>query len=454
MLGAIADILERRSSEGWLVGGSVRDRMLGRYSPDLDVVLADDAAAVAKELAADLHAPCFTLSERYPTYRVLGSDGHVDITSVRGGSILADLAERDFTVNAMAVPLAAISAAALGGWTSATLAETDSLLDPFGGAAHLRQELLVAVSGHIFADDPLRLMRAPRFCHIRGLRLDDALERAVQEQAWRLTDAAAERVVGEICLTLQDGRASEAARLWQRLGLLRVLLPELEVPGRPPHDLPAETFALLESLDELLSRPEDHFPGTADFLQERWAEPVDGAVARPVALRLAGLLLTLDAEQMRVVGRRLKLSGSLTSLLLAVSRCLRGAPGLRGGAGRASGLVELLPAGVEVNRAAVLLLWDASPWEPEIIMLATAAEAAAGRADQSGAATRLMDLAVRRARGTLAPCPVDGGVLMRELGMASGSALGRALREAKLAWEAGEAKTTAEVLAVARTVVS
>jgi poly(A) polymerase len=454
MLGAVADILKRRSTEGWLVGGSVRDRMLGRYSPDLDVVVADDAEAVAKQLAADLHAPCFTLSERYPTYRVLGSGGHVDITAVRGGGILADLAERDFTVNAMAAPVAAISAAGLRAEDAVSLPDTGSLLDPFGGYGHLREGLLVAVSEHIFSDDPLRLMRAPRFCHILGLRLDDALERAVQEQAHKLGDAAVERVVSEMCLTLADGRAAAAVRLWQRLGLLPELLPELEAPGRSLDHLSAAMSAVLESLDEMLDRPADFFPGTADFLQERMTEPLDGSVTRPVALRLAGLLLALDVEQVHVVGRRLKLSGSLISLLLAVARCFGGTPGQLSGAGWASYLAELLPAGAEVDRAAVLLLWDAAPWEPEVIMLAAAAESAAGRPDKSGAATRLMDLAVQRARGTSAPCPVDGDVLMRELGLAGGPALGRALREARLAWEAGEAKTAAQVLAVARTVVS
>jgi len=105
MLRVLAEILERRGSEGWLVGGSVRDRILARYSPDLDVAVADDAAAVAKEVAAALQAPWFALSERHPTYRVLGADGYVDVSTVRG-DILCDLGQRDFTVNAMAVPVA------------------------------------------------------------------------------------------------------------------------------------------------------------------------------------------------------------------------------------------------------------------------------------------------------------------------------------------------------------
>ena len=164
MLRAVAEILKRRGSEGWLVGGSVRDRILGRYSPDLDVAVADDAAAVAKEVAAALQAPWFALSERHPTYRVLGADGYVDVAAVRGEHPL---------------PIWPSGTSPSTRWRCLSppppmpmLGAMSGLLDPFGGAAHLAEGRLVAVSERIFAADPLRLMRAPRFCHTLGLRLD------------------------------------------------------------------------------------------------------------------------------------------------------------------------------------------------------------------------------------------------------------------------------------------
>ena len=227
MLGAVADILTRRGTEGWLVGGSVRDRMLGRFSPDLDVVVADEASAVAEQVAAALRLPWFSLSERYPTYRVVGANGHIDVAAVRGGSVVADLAQRDFTVNAMAVPVGALADDGSGSDRFAAALGAGVLLDPFGGVAHLREMRLVAVSGRIFTDDPLRLMRASRFCHALGLRLDDELASLVREQAPNLAAAAAERVMNEMCLTLACGRASAAVRLWDDLGLLTVVLPEL-----------------------------------------------------------------------------------------------------------------------------------------------------------------------------------------------------------------------------------
>jgi tRNA nucleotidyltransferase/poly(A) polymerase len=443
MLGTVADILKRRRSEGWLVGGGVRDRELGRYSPDLDVAVADDAAAVAREVAEALRAPWFALSERHPTYRVLGPEGYVDVAAVRGGGILADLAQRDFTVNAMAISLAG-----------------RELLDPFGGFAHLREGRLVAVSERIFADDPLRLMRAPRFCHTLGLRLDDGLTRSLREQAPGLAGAAAERVVTEMSLTLAEGRAAKAVRLWHDLALLDMVLPEVSAA-----DGLSATLALLERLDDLLERLSDWFPATAGLLSERLAEPIDGALDRPVALRLAGLMHGLAVEEAQTAGRRLRLSGAMVSLLGAVSRHFSvglgrgGKDGKAGKTAQAAPFADLLPEQTPVTRAAVLFLWNAAPWEPDVIVLAAAAAdgvLAAGAAgggvgapgpagrgttppDSSGldparldAARRMMSLYAERESDGMPGLPLDGETLMRELGLESGPLVGKALREARL----------------------
>jgi tRNA nucleotidyltransferase/poly(A) polymerase len=450
MLRVVAEILERRGSEGWLVGGSVRDRILARYSPDSDVAVADDAAAVAKEVAAALQAPWFSLSERHPTYRVLGADGYVDVAAVRG-DILCDLGQRDFTVNAMAVSIASAA--------YADARDDDGLLDPFGGAAHLAEGRLVAVSEGIFAADPLRLMRAPRFCHTLGLRVDSALAEVIREQAPELSKAAAERVVSEMCLTLAAGHAAAAVRMWDELDLLPVILPELgaggtpdagAAGGRPDRSL---TLSRLERLDALMERPTERFPGRADAVAARLAEPLDGAITRPVALRLAGLTLGLSAPEARAMARRLKLSGAMESLLSAMARASAVLAGAHTEAGEAAGpLAGLLPAGAPVDRAAVLFLWEAAPWEPEAIMMAAAEGDALGFATEP--ASRLLSLHFRRANGEMSQLPLDGDTLMRALDLQAGPLLGQALREARLAWESGEARTAEEALAVAKKAVA
>lgn len=439
MLKAVAEILERRGTDGWLVGGSVRDRLLGRYSPDLDVAVADDAAAVAKESAAALHAPWFALSERHPTYRVLSADGYLDVAAVRG-DILTDLGLRDFTVNALAIPVA-----------SGLVWDAAAILDPFGGLGHLKERRLVAVSEHLFADDPLRLMRAARFRQTLGLRWDEDLARKIRGQAAELAGAAAERTVSEMCLTLAAGRAAAAVRLWDDLGLLEVVLPELGAGTAPPDR--SATLSLLERLDDMVERPASWFPEAGDMLSARLAEPVDGLVTRPVALRLAGLTHGLGSEDVRGLGRRLKLSGAMGSLLSAVARISVPKPvGQMDEAGEIRPLEGLLPGDTAISRPAVLFLWEAAPWEAEVIMLAAAADG--GQGSRLTAARRLMCLHARRAGGRMPSLPLDGHALMRELGLEPGPILGRALREARLAWEAGEARSLAEVLAAAKVVAT
>ncbi|MBN1632162.1 MAG: CCA tRNA nucleotidyltransferase, partial [Thermoleophilia bacterium] len=399
-----------------------------------------DAAAVAKDVAAALGAPWFALSERHLTYRVMGREGHIDVAAVRGGGIHDDLGERDFTVNAMALPIRA--GRAEGGPAGAAPSgpvDREALIDPFGGLGHLQERRLVAVSDRVFSDDPLRLMRAARFCHVLGFEIDDDLGGSIRSHAPELARTAMERVAAEMVLTLAEDGSAEAVRLWRDLGLLGVVLPEVADPG----GLDA-TLVVLERLDDVLGRPLVWFPATADILGRSLERPVDGGMARPVALRLAGLLHRLAEAEAEGVGRRLKLSGDMISLLRTVSRCFSEPPGRR------SGLEERTPAFPEarmLSRAEVLFLWGAAPFEPEVILLAAAAGA---ESVLPGPAGRMMALwAERSARGIARP-PVDGEALMSELGLEGGPLVGKALREVRLAWETGERTTIAGLLAVAR----
>src|ERR1700759_953352 len=124
----------------WLVGGAIRDRELGRPTADVDVVVEGDPAEAARAIArAAGRAACFALSEEFGAWRVSARDSswQVDVEPLRGGSLQADLALRDFTVNAIAEPL--------GG--GATIA-------PTGGIADLSAKRLRMVAASAFAEDP------------------------------------------------------------------------------------------------------------------------------------------------------------------------------------------------------------------------------------------------------------------------------------------------------------
>jgi len=429
MLQVLEEVLRRRGSEGWLVGGTVRDRRSGRLSPDLDVVVADDPAEVAEEVSGALRSPWFALSTRHGAYRVLAREGHIDVAGMRGAGILEDLALRDFTINAMAVPIIAGAG--------------DEVLDPFGGREHLAESLLVAVSEHIFEDDPLRLMRAVRFSHRLGLRMGPALEGLLRSQAGELVRSAPERIVAELALTLDGGASAFAVRMLDDLGLMRAFLPEAVAD---------DSCAALEALDVILADGSWPDRPWASLLRRRMTVPVDGALSRPAALRLATLLCLLSAGSVASIGRRLKLSGAVVDLIQAASGCHH----RPGGAGTVP--FNCLEAAVASPRASTTFFWDNAPWEPEVVLVA-AADAAArvgwsggGAAAVLGSAppaTVLLDRWAQRIAGLPDP-PFDGTLLMEALGLTQGPALGEVLRETRLAWESGEIDNLDQALDVAR----
>ena len=222
----------------WVVGGALRDEMLGRELVDVDV------ACPSPELAARLYArlaggAVFPLSERHGAWRVAFRDGTtVDFTPLHGDTIEDDLATRDFTVNALARPLA-------GG----------ALVDPLGGEADLTARRLRAVGPAVFTDDPLRLLRAVRLEDELGFRLDEETEELVRAAAGLVAEPAGERILGELERLSPDGfrRADE-------LGLLEPLGGSIAGLDRvDPADTPG--FVLVAVFGEGLRR----FPVSNDL---------------------------------------------------------------------------------------------------------------------------------------------------------------------------------------------
>lgn len=198
--------------EAWIVGGAVRDELLGRPMVDLDIACSEPEQAARRYGGA-----VFPLSERHGAWRVALEGGRtVDFTPLRD-TIDADLATRDFTINALAKPL-----------------QGGDLVDPFGGLRDLEQRVLRAVRPSIFQDDALRLLRAARLEDELGFRLDDETERLLREHAADVGRPAGERILAELM------RLSPAG--FERLAELGLLEP---LGGRTDHlhgleDPPAE----------------------------------------------------------------------------------------------------------------------------------------------------------------------------------------------------------------------
>jgi Poly A polymerase head domain len=166
--------------EAWIVGGAVRDELLGRPLVDLDIAVRRPKRAARAYAKRSGGAP-FALSDRHGAWRVALEDGRtVDFTPLPG-SVEDDLATRDFTINAIAWPLA-------GG----------EPVDPFGGQEDLAAGRLRAVRESVFVDDPLRLMRAVRLEDELDVQLDEETERLVRRHASLVTMSAGERILAEL----------------------------------------------------------------------------------------------------------------------------------------------------------------------------------------------------------------------------------------------------------------
>jgi poly(A) polymerase len=277
--------LSRRAlgaAEGfWIAGGAVRDAALGRDIPDLDLAVAGDPAAAAKAIAREGGGHSFELSAEYSTWRVVAGDGswQVDLTALRGETIEADLAERDFTIGAIAVPLA-------GG----------EALDPHGGLDDLERRVLRVVSERSFAADALRLLRAARLGADLGLEIDPATAKLARAEAARAAEPAGERQLLELRQLVGGPDPLRGLKLLDDLELTPVVLPELEalrgVEQGPNHhlDVHGHTLAVLERTLEVEADLQRFGGERALELEALLAEPLADELSRGTALRFGALL--------------------------------------------------------------------------------------------------------------------------------------------------------------------
>jgi hypothetical protein len=201
--------------DAWIVGGAVRDELLGRPVLDLDVACSDPRPA-AHRFADRFGGAVFPLSERHGAWRVVqdGSAETVDFTPI-GEGIDADLATRDFTFNAIAEHVGS--------------GETH---DPYDGRDDLRARLVRAVSEEVFVDDPLRLLRAVRFEDELGFRMDESTEALLRASSSLVSQPAGERVLAELGRLSADGyrRLDEVGLLEPLGGSLDTRLDALDHP--------------------------------------------------------------------------------------------------------------------------------------------------------------------------------------------------------------------------------
>ncbi len=456
----------------WLVGGAIRDRLLGRATADIDVVVDGDPAEAARAIArAAGRAACFSLSDEFGAWRVAARDSswQVDVEPLRGGSLEADLALRDFTVNAIAEPIA-------GG----------KPIDPLGGLRDLDARRLRMAAEGAFSDDPLRVLRLARVAVELDLEPEADTRRRAAEHAEALGECSPERVFVELRRMLAAPRALAGLGLLEELGATAVVLPELEAlrgveQSRFHHadvyghtlEVLERTIALTEMGAETSGRDDPqaasvidpHRPAVAALL----AEPLADGLTRGDALRWGALLHDAAkplTRQVRPTDGRVTFIGHDdrgAALAREVLGRLRASERLRA---HVAALVRhhlrlgfLVHEPQPLSRRTVYgYLRGCSPVEVDVTLLSVADRLATrgDRAQESidahlGVARGMLADALRwRAEGPSAPL-VRGDELAGELGIATGPRVGELLEALAKAQYAGEISSREQALAYART---
>ncbi len=215
---ALARAASLRGLDAWIVGGALRDRLLGAATPEVDIAVAGDAGVLARDLEASGWGRAVFLSKGRPGPRVFRVAGKrpVDIAEIEGGSIDADLARRDFTVNAIAL--------AVG---------SGDLVDPFGGIEDAFRRRLRCVRPGNLAEDPLRILRAARLWSTRDLAPDPSVLAAARAAAPLFGRAAPERIAAELSKLLGSERASPALGWAARAGIFAEAMGLSPTTARP-----------------------------------------------------------------------------------------------------------------------------------------------------------------------------------------------------------------------------
>ena len=264
LLKATSKYFSEHQQEAYLVGGSVRDILLGEVCVDWDVVTDGDAPGLARGLADRLGGYYAHLHDKASRVVVKGEEREIvfDVAPFKGGSIEEDLRLRDFTVNAMAARLEEVERW-FGMGNDGRQVMPLHLIDPLNGAADVAGRCLRAVDNAVFQRDPLRVLRAVRLRMRYGLRVDGWTEGLIRRDAGLLTRVANQRVHDELHAILEPDGARERLRYMDGLGLLAVLIPEfvrargMRQPG--PHfwdvlEHSLESVGALEQLAGMLRR--------------------------------------------------------------------------------------------------------------------------------------------------------------------------------------------------------
>ena len=480
LLEQLRPLLQTQSQPVYLVGGAVRDALLGRISHDLDFVVPANAIKLAFQVADALGVPAYVLDRERDTGRVMLPDAHtsLDFACFRGADLAADLRDRDLAINAMALP--------------ATATTTAGLIDPHNGQADLAAGQIRLIHERSLLDDPVRSLRAVRLAHSLGFALTPETETAVRATAPHLNQISAERIRDELLKLLEAAVPHHAIADLANLGLLAEILPDVmalaTVEQSAPHHEPvfAHTLSVLrwlivveaaiepqrtqkDSASSVLSAVKKILEPYAAQIQALWQEEVDGGVNGRTLLRLGALFHDVGKAQTQTIEEdgRIRFLGHEKAGADLTGQVLRRLSLSNEAIARVKKIVaghmrplHLANSGGKLSRRAVYRYFRETAVSGINIALLSLADHLAtyegtGPDAQWQALLQVVsDLChhyFERHEETVAPPPlVDGRMLMDALTLQPGPEVGRLLRLIQEAQAAGELETAVAAIEFAR----
>ena len=458
--GPLAALVELapRHGHSWLVGGAVRDDLLGRETPDLDLAVDGDARGLARELGRVAGGHAFQLSDTFGAWRVRSheQDWQVDLTPLLGETLEQDLRRRDLTINAIARELDA---------------PDGDLIDPLGGVGDIQARRLRSTGPEAFSDDPLRVMRLARMAAELGFTADVETMRLATASAPALIEVAQERVFAELRLIVASEQAAEGIEFASQLGATAAVLPELDalrgLEQSDYHHLDVydHTLATLRSAIELERDPAETFGESGSELAAVMAQPLANEMTRWQALRMGTLLHDIAKSRTQAVtesGRvtffehdRLgaELTAEILGRLRASERLTNHVAALARDHLRLGFLVHERPL---TRRAVYRYLAACTPVEVDVTVLSVADRLATLGRNSDRAVALHLDLSREILADALAwerrrpRPPIAGDRLACAIGIEPGPQLGRVLAELTEAAYAGEIESEDALLAHAR----
>ncbi len=431
--------MQDRQIEAYLVGGIIRDELLGRESHDIDLAVSQGALGLARELANQLGGAYYVLDAERETGRIVMPDRQtIDIALLRGADIDADLAARDFTINAMALPIqkpvflqsapeAQRSWAEKTGFSAAVMS---ALIDPHHGADDLHARTIRAVGDQSFVADPLRLIRAVRLAAELDFTIDVQTQNLIRRDAAWLAQSSGERVRDELVKILAADHSLASLRSLADHHLFSLVLPHAQF-----NDEPQRLIQQVENLSAWLHSLSGEIEGNralshiirhyGSLLTDRLDFHLSDERSRWIILKLAVLYDASDAIASDL--HHLKFSRAEIDLARSLLRHQ----------------AQFAQLAVPLDRLAVHRFFrDTAGVGIELIVLALSrAAGSANEARTLAQATDLLQNYTENYQRVIAPTPVLNGAELSERFGLQGPQIGYWLRELIEAQVRGEVRT-------------